>query len=515
MSKEHNPVSSHPVLPFFQDSFQASPLGTPPPAATVEPLSAPNPTASPALPQVAQEVEEAALAPPPPFSVSGLSFALKKTLESAYGQVRVQGEISGLKAHSSGHLYFSLKDDQAVLDAVCWRGTGGRLSCKPADGLEVIALGKITSYPGRSKYQIVIEDLQLTGEGSLLKLLEERKRKLLAEGLFDAARKKKLPTFPKTIALITSPTGAVIQDILHRLQERFPLQVYLWPVAVQGEQAVPQICEALRGFKMLFETGQLCPDLLIIARGGGSLEDLWAFNEEAVVRAVATCPIPVISAIGHETDTTLIDHVADHRAPTPTAAAEIAVPERRLVVQRLQALEGRLQAIARRHLETVLLKLSFSQKQFPKPEALFGPYQQRLDEVHDKLSQALGKRLELFQHTWERLKEALRQPDGRLELARHQLEKKAQHLQQSVRFYLQQTLQRFYTAAKILESVSYTKTLERGFCFITSPEGEVKSKAQAIAPGSRLFIHFADGELEAEALQKRDPPKVSPGSDRG
>ncbi|MGL5784005.1 MAG: exodeoxyribonuclease VII large subunit [Alphaproteobacteria bacterium] len=488
MGKERGPISPHPVLPFFQE---------PSPTPLTLPVLEPSPD-----PVVVQELTQLPQVEPPPFSVSSLSFALKKTLESVYGQVRVKGEISGLKAHGSGHLYFSLKDDQAVLDAVCWRGTGSRLSCKPVDGLEVIALGKITSYPGRSKYQIVVEDLQLTGEGSLLKLLEERKRKLLAEGLFDPARKKKLPTFPKTIGLITSPTGAVIQDILHRLQDRFPLQVYLWPVAVQGEQAVPQICEALEGFRRLFETGKLCPDLLIVARGGGSLEDLWAFNEEAVVRAAVASPIPLISAIGHETDTTLIDHVADQRAPTPTAAAEIAVPERKLVLQRLQGLEGRLQAIARRHLETVFLKFSFSQKQFPKPEALLGPYQQRLDDAHEKLSSALWKRLDLFQQTWERLKEALRQPDGRLELARVQLEQKIQKLQQSIRFCLQQKIQRFYTATKILESVSYTKTLERGFCFITAQEGELKSRAQTIEPGSQFRIHFADGQLEAQALDK-------------
>ncbi|MGL4426953.1 MAG: exodeoxyribonuclease VII large subunit, partial [Alphaproteobacteria bacterium] len=421
--KERSPVSSHPVLPFFQELPLGIPLALP--ALKPDPASAPKPVVAPVIvqdPMPPLQVELIPAAQEPPFSVSSLSFALKKTLESIYGQVRVKGEISGLKAHGSGHLYFSLKDDQAVLDAVCWRGTGRSLSCKPVDGLEVIALGKITSYPGRSKYQIVVEDLQLTGEGSLLKLLEERKRRLLAEGLFDPARKKKLPAFPKTIGLITSPTGAVIQDILHRLQERFPLQVYLWPVAVQGEQAVPQLCAALEGFRMLFETGQLCPDLLIVARGGGSLEDLWAFNEEVVVRAVAASPIPLISAIGHETDTTLIDHVADQRAPTPTAAAEIAVPERKLVLQRLQGLEGRLQAIARRHLEMVFLKLSFSQKQFPKAEALLGPYQQCLDDAYEKLSSALWKRLDLFQQTWERLNEALRKPDSRLELARVQLE---------------------------------------------------------------------------------------------
>ncbi|MHA1600379.1 MAG: exodeoxyribonuclease VII large subunit, partial [Alphaproteobacteria bacterium] len=279
----------------------------------------------------------------PLFSVSEVSQAIKRTLEGNFEWVRVRGEISGFKRAASGHLYMSLKDENAVLDAVCWRGNAGRLALVPEDGMEVIASGRITSYPGRSKYQIVIESLELAGEGALLKLLEARKRALAAEGLFDTARKRPLPYLPEVIGVVTSPTGAVIRDILHRLADRFPRHVLVWPVLVQGEGAAEQVAAAIRGFNDLpadLLTGGPVrrPDLLIVARGGGSLEDLWAFNEEVVVRAAADSAIPLISAVGHETDNTLIDLAADRRAPTPSAAAEMAVPVRaELVAQVLDA----------------------------------------------------------------------------------------------------------------------------------------------------------------------------------
>src|SRR6266404_6227822 len=265
----------------------------------------------------------------PEFTVSEISQAVKRTLEGNFERVRVRGEISGFKRATSGHLYFALKDEEAKLDGVCWRGTAGRLAIAPEDGLEVIATGRISSYPGRSSYQLIIESLELAGEGALLKLLEERRKKLAAEGLFDPARKKALPFLPEVIGVVTSPTGAVIRDILHRLHDRFPRHVLIWPVLVQGEGAKDQIAAAIAGFNALAPGGKIPrPDLLIVARGGGSLEDLWAFNEEVVVRAAAASAIPLISAVGHETDTTLIDFAADVRAPTPTAAAEMAVPVR-------------------------------------------------------------------------------------------------------------------------------------------------------------------------------------------
>src|ERR1700726_436252 len=266
----------------------------------------------------------------PEWTVSELSAALKRTVEDAYGYVRVRGEISGYRGpHSSGHCYFALKDEGARIDAVIWKGVFGRIRFKPEEGLEVIATGKLTTYPGRSSYQIVIDSLEPAGVGALMALLEERKKKLAAEGLFDEARKQLLPWLPDVIGVVTSPTGAVIRDILHRLQDRFPRRVLVWPVKVQGEGSAEQVAAAIRGFNALPQTGRIPrPDLLIVARGGGSLEGLWSFNEEIVVRAASASMIPLISAVGHETDITLIDFAADRRAPTPTAAAEMAGPVR-------------------------------------------------------------------------------------------------------------------------------------------------------------------------------------------
>src|ERR1700710_2514852 len=266
----------------------------------------------------------------PEFTVSELSSALKRTVEDAYGHVRVRGEISGFRGpHSSGHCYFALKDATAKIEAVIWKGVHGRMRFRPQEGLEVIATGKLTTFPGSSKYQIVIESLEPAGVGALMALMEERKKKLAAEGLFDEARKQLLPWLPEVIGVVTSPTGAVIRDILHRLEDRFPRRVLVWPVRVQGEGSAEQIAAAIRGFNALPEGGKIPrPDLLIVARGGGSLEDLWSFNEEIVVRAAAGSMIPLISAVGHENDLALVDFASDKRAPTPTAAAEMAVPVR-------------------------------------------------------------------------------------------------------------------------------------------------------------------------------------------
>ncbi|HWU95512.1 MAG TPA: exodeoxyribonuclease VII large subunit, partial [Sphingomonas sp.] len=261
----------------------------------------------------------------PALSVSELSLALKRMVEGEFGHVRLRGEISGWKRAASGHAYLALKDADAVIDGVIWRGAASAIPFAPQDGLEVIVTGKLTTYPGRSKYQIVIERMELAGEGALMALFEKLKAKLAGEGLFDRARKQPLPYMPKVIGVVTSPTGAVIRDILHRLADRFPSHVLVWPVKVQGDGAAQEVANAIRGFDALAEGGAVPrPDLLIVARGGGSIEDLWAFNEEVVVRAVAACGIPVISAVGHETDTSLCDYAADLRAPTPTAAAEIA-----------------------------------------------------------------------------------------------------------------------------------------------------------------------------------------------
>src|SRR4029079_17682248 len=317
----------------------------------------------------------------PAQSVSELSGALKRAIETAFGQVRVRGEISGFKRHSSGHCYFTLKDENACIDAVIWRTSAGALAFRPEDGAEVIATGRLTTYPGRSKYQIVVDRMELAGEGALLALLEKRRKALAAEGLLAPERKRKLPFLPRGIGVVTSPTGAVIRDILHRLEERCPTHVIVWPVPVQGEGAAEKIAAAIRAFAS-FEPR---PDLLIVARGGGSIEDLWAFNEEEVVRAAADSPIPLISAVGHETDTTLIDHAADRRAPTPTAAAEIAVPVRGELLAQLGELTHRAQHCLLRRVERTRERFDLTVCRWPQPQAIFAPMAQRLDEVGERL----------------------------------------------------------------------------------------------------------------------------------
>src|SRR5215469_5720721 len=322
----------------------------------------------------------------PEYSVSEISQAVKRTLEGAFERVRVRGEISGFKRAASGHLYFSLKDEEAKLDAVCWRLSAGRLAVTPEDGLEVVAIGRVSSYPGRSSYQLVVESLELAGEGALLKLLEDQRRKLAAEGLFDAARKRALPFLPEVIGVITSPTGAVIRDILHRLEDRFPRRVLLWPVLVQGEGAKEQIAAAINGFNAIRPGGALPrPDLLIVARGGGSLEDLWAFNEEIVVRAAAASTIPLIAAVGHETDWTLLDHASDRRAPTPTAAAEIAVPVRAELLADVMQDGARLARAMSRLFDQRRLHLAGLARGLPDPQDLLGAAAQRLDDRAERL----------------------------------------------------------------------------------------------------------------------------------
>src|SRR3982751_4366657 len=309
----------------------------------------------------------------PELTVTELSSALKRTVEDAYGHVRVRGEITGFRgAHSSGHCYFSLKDEGAKIEAVIWKFAHARMRFKPQEGLEVIATGKLTTYPGSSKYQIVIESIEPAGIGALMALMEERKKKLAAEGLFDEARKQLLPWLPEVIGVVTSPTGAVIRDILHRLEARFPRRVLVWPVRVQGEGSAEQIAAAIRGFNALPEVGRIPrPDLLIVARGGGSLEDLWSFNEEIVVRAAAESLIPLISAVGHETDVTLIDFVSDQRAPTPTAAAEMAVPVRADLTQRVDGCARRLMACWQRCHEARRTELCAAIRALPTPEEFF------------------------------------------------------------------------------------------------------------------------------------------------
>src|SRR5689334_7690248 len=328
------------------------------------------------------------------YTVSELSRALKRSIEENFSFVRVRGEISGWKRHNSGHCYLCLKDSEAVLDAVCWRTTVIRLGIKPEVGMEVVCTGRLTTFPGRSKYQLIIDTIELAGMGALLKLIEDRRRRLAAEGLFAAERKKKLPFLPEVIGIITSPSGAVIRDILHRLSDRFPRRVLLWAVAVQGEGAALQVAAAIEGFNRLPQRGSTPrPQLIIVARGGGSLEDLMPFNEEIVVRAAASSAIPLISAVGHETDTTLIDHASDRRAPTPTAAAEMAVPVRLGLAADLAGKSARLAAGLSRFLGERRLHLAGLARGLPEPQDVLGAAAQRLDDRSERLALAIGGRL--------------------------------------------------------------------------------------------------------------------------
>ena len=420
----------------------------------------------------------------PALSVSELSGALKRAIETAFGQVRVRGEISGFKRHASGHCYFTLKDENACIDAVIWRSSAVSLAFRPEDGAEVIATGKLTTYPGRSKYQIVVDRMELAGEGALLALLEKRRKSLAAEGLFAAERKRKLPFLPRVIGVVTSPTGAVIRDILHRLEDRCPTHVILWPVPVQGEGAAARIAEAIRGFPSLTPR----PDLLIVARGGGSIEDLWAFNEEEVVRAAAESPIPLISAVGHETDTTLIDHAADRRAPTPTAAAEIAVPVRAELMAQLGALQHRAQECLSRRVERTRERFELTVCRWPEPQAIFAPVAQRLDELSDRLPRSLASRA-------GHARADMNLVTGRLR--RELIEQRISRLGEKLA-----------GVWAIAELVHPDRPLSRGFARVTDRGGNTLTDAAAARAANKLTLRFADGSVNAtvEAGESSRPP---------
>jgi len=411
----------------------------------------------------------------PPLSVSELAQSLKRTIETAFGRVRVRAEISGFKRHASGHCYFTLKDDSACIDAVIWRGQAGSLAFVPEDGAEVIATGKLTIYPGRSKYQIVVDRMELAGEGALMALLDKRRRALAAEGLFDAGRKRRLPFLPKRIGVVTSPTGAVIRDILHRLSDRCPAHVMVWPVPVQGEGAAAKIAAAIRGFALLPEK----PDLLIVARGGGSIEDLWPFNEEVVVRAAAESPIPLISAVGHETDTTLIDFASDLRAPTPTAAAELAVPVRVELLAQLAELSHRGRSCLGRHADRARERYELTICRWPRPEALFAPASQRVDDIGERLPRALAARAGEARADLNAVAPRLREQllNDRVKRARDKLE----------------------SVWKMAGLVHPDRPLTRGFVRITDRSGSTITKAADAIAARNLTLRFGDGSVAAVA----------------
>ncbi|PST23220.1 exodeoxyribonuclease VII large subunit [Rhizobium sp. JAB6] len=493
------------------------------------------------------------------YSVSELSGSIKRTVENAFDQVRVRGEISGYRGpHSSGHAYFSLKDDRARIDAVIWKGTFSKLKFRPEEGMEVIATGKVTTFPGSSKYQIVIETLEPAGAGALMALLEERKRKLGAEGLFDPERKRRLPFMPKVIGVVTSPTGAVIRDILHRISDRFPVHVLVWPVKVQGEGSGDEVANAIRGFNEFAHGGPIPrPDVLIVARGGGSLEDLWSFNDEAVVRAAAASEIPLISAVGHETDWTLIDYAADVRAPTPTGAAEMAVPVKAELEAQLASLAARLQGGMTRQMDQrrqavrALLRalpsldqiLALPRRRFDEAAAGLGRglelntlnkrrsfertashlrpdiLSNRIAERRQQLSERMTRAERTIERMLDRSRARIERADAvfatlpsRLEAqtgrARDRLGNLVRHADTAIRHQLTRARSELTAQERILQSLSYKNVLKRGYAVIRDEDGRPVSLAAALSTGAAISIEFADGRIGA--VTGDDPITPSP-----
>ena len=493
----------------------------------------------------------------PEFTVSELSGAIKRTLEGEFAHVRVRGEVGRVSRPASGHFYFDLKDDRSVIAAISWKGQAARLTAKPEEGMEVIAIGRLTTFPGQSKYQLIVDDLIPAGAGALMAMLEKRKAMLAAEGLFDTARKAMIPYLPDVIGVITSPSGAVIRDILHRLRDRFPRHVLIWPVAVQGAACAPEVAAAIAGFNAIAPGGPIPrPDLLIVARGGGSLEDLWGFNEEIVVRAAAASAIPLISAVGHETDTTLIDYAADLRAPTPTAAAELAVPVRLELIAALDAFAARQSHALSEGLSRRSQRLRDLARALPRLDALTASPGQRLDLLSERLPNALAQtaarkrtafaqtaahiRPRLLADLAARLRERLTARADRLgpalarpvQQARRDLDRLGLRLQPATpardaaraRADLDRLSLRLTRAAaaqtegwrtrldaldRMRQTLGYTETLKRGFAVVRA-EGTVVTTKAAAETAASLEIEFQDGRLTLGARPARKPKGEPP-----
>lgn len=482
----------------------------------------------------------------PEFTVSELSGKVKNFIESEFSYVRVRGELGRVSTPASGHVYLDLKDDKSVISGVIWRGKAASLAIRPEQGLEVIAVGKLTTFPGQSKYQIVIDSIEPAGQGALMALLEERKKKLAAEGLFDESIKKKLPFMPKTIGIVTSPTGAVIRDMMHGFRERFPVHVIVWPVRVQGESASKEVARAIVGFNKIDGiSGIPRPDVLIVARGGGSLEDLWGFNEEIVARAAASSDIPLISAVGHETDWTLIDYVSDARAPTPTKAAEWAVPKYSELVERLGDLKLRQLKTMSRQLQTKRSDLKSASRGLPRLIDLVGIPRQRLDGAASRLGQALlgftrtkrgqfqrfdgrlqphilmnriiggreriglfkqalgrtmVQRLKFSRETHNRLRGGLRPQMMMKAISQggQDLHNLQDRRDRAIRSNLQQKRQRLQTLSQLMNSLGYQNVLARGFALVRDEAGEMVRGVTHLNSGDRINVEFVDGKVLAE-----------------
>ncbi len=464
------------------------------------------------------------------LTVSELSAAVKRTVEDRFGLVRVRAEIGRVSRPRSGHVYLSLKDDKAVIDGVMWKGKAERLSIQPEEGLEVVVTGKLTTFPGQSKYQIVIDKMEPAGAGALMAMLEARRKALTAEGLFAPERKRSIPSLPQVVGVVTSPSGAVIRDILHRLSERFPRQVLVWPVAVQGEKCAPEVAAAIRGFDAIPAGGPIPrPDVLIVARGGGSLEDLWGFNEEVVVRAAAECSIPLISAVGHETDTTLIDHAADLRAPTPTGAAEKAVPVRADLLAQVEMLSARRLRAMQRTLRDARERVNQNARVLPKPEAILADKRQRLDLAAERLprgpASVVREKAQALRLVTERLPRALstKMEQSKSALAASRASLRPGALQSRIReaqAASQGQAKRLHSAAprialrkreglsaltRTLNSLSYLRVLDRGFAVVRGEDGKIVADAATIETGDALSIEFKERKTVAATAGEGAP----------
>ena len=449
------------------------------------------------------------------YSVSELAGAVKRAIEDGFGYVRVKGELGRVTRAASGHLYLDLKDERASLSGVIWKGNAQRLSIDPEQGMEVIATGRLTTFPGQSKYQLVIDTLAPAGAGALMALLEERKKKLAAEGLFAPERKRPIPFLPDVIGVVTSPSGAVIRDILHRLRDRFARHVIVWPTLVQGKGAEAKIAAAIEGFNALGENGDIPrPDVLIVARGGGSLEDLWCFNEEIVARAAAASKIPLISAVGHETDTTLIDFVSDRRAPTPTAAAEMAVPMRSELIAEVLNKQRRMIAAESRRLEERRVKLTAAARGLGRPEDITGRLAQRFDRAADRLGAALirahDKAATDFARKGSRFSPRLLHQ--RIEEEWRAIRRDAERLDGAGKRMLEPKRARLDASSSLLRSLSYKNVLDRGFALVRKDDGVLARRAADLPDAGAVSLVFADGE---RAARLGDAPKDAPGKAPG
>lgn len=499
----------------------------------------------------------------PEFSVSEISGAIKRVIEGEFSHVRIKGEIGRVSFPRSGHIYLDLKDDKSVISAVIWKGVASRLPIRPEEGFEVVATGRITTFGGQSKYQLVIEDIKPAGVGALMVMLEKRKAMLAAEGLFDETRKKTIPYLPDIIGVVTSPSGAVIRDILHRLRDRFPRKVLIWPVAVQGDKCATDVAKAIAGFNTLTPGGAVPrPDLLIVARGGGSLEDLWGFNEEIVARATAKSNIPLISAVGHETDTTLIDFVSDQRAPTPTAAAELAVPVRHELLAWVEAQSARMSRTLNNHLTTRSQRLRDLGRALPKPDVLFHYERQKLDHMSERLpavltafvqkqkmhlydvsgtlrasfarskvdsaaSQfclieprlklALDRSVNMRKTEVERISSRLvsRLVDRKINDNRDAYHQASKSLSNVVNQYVGGLKDRLTGLERLRETLGYKATLNRGYVVVRSGDAVITTTKEA-KNAEALEIEFSDGRWsisgKQKATKKLPPPELDQGS---